>query len=397
MNKNLLPLVFSIAFIAGSQLTNSLLGPALPVMAEFYAVAEHQVQQLVVNFMLGLGFSQLIYGPLADAYGRRRAFWLGQSIFLMGNLIGLLGIGSLQLLSVGVFVQGLGAGSNQILARCLLSDSYRGSRLSNSFALLGMAASVVPVIAPLAGGFITAHFGWQALFAVVGLSCFSLLVVAGLWLPETHSAADGQLKLRPVLSQYQTLLTEAPFIRYSSFAWISSVGLMYMITSVPFVLQHDFGLGVELSGALMMIPAVGLALGGAANRRLLGPLGELKTLLLAASVPVSAAMILLLAGDLLAWVLIAMIAISLSVGMIYPISQTGLFSHYHRQAGTASALMGCLQMSITASVIGGVHRMIEPSVHGMTLVFGLMGLAVFAVVSMTAKLQAGQILTGGTD
>ncbi|MEE1675100.1 multidrug effflux MFS transporter [Agarivorans aestuarii] len=384
-----IPLFFSIAFIACSQLTNGLLAPALPEMATHFAVDEHLVQRLIVVFILGLGISQLFYGPLADSYGRRRIFWLGQAIFLLGNLLTFLGFNNLDLLLAGVMIQGLGAGSNQILARCLISDSYRGKELKHGFAWLGMAASVIPVLGPVIGGIVTAYWGWHYLFVIIGIAGASLLIIAAKLLPETQVEAGPPLNMSRVFNDYLNLAADRQFIHYSSFAWIASIGLMYMISSAPFVLQHDFGLSADNFGLVMIVPAAGLALGSAFTRRFNGRWPEQQILLLASVLPFIAAFILLTQAHSLFWVVAAMSLISISVGAIYPISQSGLFAHFSGQAGTVSALSGTTQMTLTALAVGGLTSAFMPSPSAMAIIFSVMAVAlILNMVIQIVKVKA---------
>ncbi|MGY5450981.1 MFS transporter [Agarivorans sp. MS3-6] len=374
MTDSRIPLFFSIAFIACSQITNGLLTPALPEMALHFSVDEHLVQQLIVGFILGLGVSQLFYGPLADSYGRRRVFWLGQSIFLVGNVVTFLGFNNLNILLTGVVIQGLGAGSNQILARCLLSDSYRGSHLRHGFAWLGMAASVVPILGPVIGGIITAYWGWHYLFIIIGVAAAGLMIVAAKLLPETQTEPGQALQAKRVITRYMNLAIDGNFIRYASFAWIASIGLMYMITSAPFILQRGFGLSADDFGLIMIIPAAGLALGSAFTRRFGESLPEQQLLMLAGCLPIISSLILLNWGQSLAMVMLAMVLISVSVGAIYPVSQSGLFRYFSAQAGTVSALSGTTQMTLTALAIAGLTTLLEPSPSAMAIIFMLMGI-----------------------
>jgi len=383
-----LPLFFSIAFMACSQLTNGLLAPALPQMAVHFAVEEHLAQSLILCFILGLGLSQLVYGPLADSFGRRRVFWWGQSIFLSGNVLTFFGLNSLNLLMLGVLIQGLGAGSNQILARCLISDSYRGLELKHGFAWLGMAASVIPVVGPVVGGVVTAYWGWHYIFFIIGTVVSIVMMTAAKYLPETQTKPGPHLQFKRVMRNYLELALNPHFIAYSCLAWIASIGLMYMISSAPFVLQHDFGLSADSYGLVMIIPATGLALGSAFTRRYNGRWSELQVLALASTLPFIATLILLLKGNELSWVIFAMSLISASVGSIYPISQSGLFAQFSSQAGTVSALSGTSQMTLTALAVGLLTSILLPSTNGMAIIFTVMGLCLMlAMVIQVMKVK----------
>ncbi len=363
-----IPLLFSIAFIMCSQLTNGLLTPALPSIRVYFGVDEHQVQQIMVLFILSLGISQLFYGPLADAYGRRFIFWLGQSVFLLGNAICLMGLADLQWLLVGVFFQGLGAGSNQILARCLLSDSYEGKALSNNFALLGIAASIVPVIGPVLGGLVTHNLGWQWLFVLIGIGSTGLILLAAPLMPETQTGPRASLRPSGLANSYLGLLRQPVFISTTQFTLLTSGGIMYMMASAPFVLQDGFDLTADQFGLYMILPAIGMAAGGFAKRILSSRLDDMDLLKIASVLPLISAVFLVNATHPLP----AVIAFSLNAaatGIIYPLVQGQLFARFRQQAGIVSALSGALQMGFTAAAVALGTRLMPPTQGNLTLVF----------------------------
>jgi DHA1 family bicyclomycin/chloramphenicol resistance-like MFS transporter len=163
---------------------------------------------------------------------------------------------------------------------------------------------------------------------------------------------------------------------------------MYMISSAPFVLQHDFGLSADSYGLVMIIPAAGLALGSAFTRRYNGRWSELQVIALASTLPFWATLILLLRGNELSWVVLAMSLISASVGSIYPISQSGLFGQFPSQAGTVSALSGTSQMTLTALAVGLLTSILLPSTNGMAVIFTVMGLCLMlAMVIQVMKVK----------
>ena len=82
---NKIPLALAMMIIATGQVGVSIYLPSLPLISRDLGVSQADVQQLVTLFLLGFGLSQLIYGPLSDAIGRRPVFLLGQGIYLAGT------------------------------------------------------------------------------------------------------------------------------------------------------------------------------------------------------------------------------------------------------------------------------------------------------------------------
>ncbi|RKF20274.1 MFS transporter [Alginatibacterium sediminis] len=379
---NRLPLLFSILLISSSQLTNGLLSPALPQIAEQFAVSQSLPQQIIVQFLLGLGLSQLIYGPLADSLGRRYAFWLGQFVFLLGTSIMISGSGSIQMLIIGAFVQGLGAGSNQILARCLLSDNYRGPALDNSLAWLGMAASCIPIMAPLLGGFVTEHGHWSWLMFAMAAASLSLCLFSNRYwrqLSETRKPRS----LKDVFVDYLDLIRNREFLLHSSIFWIAGVGIIYMMTSAPFILQHHYHLSASDYGLTMMLPAFGLAFGSNFNR--IGTrLSDRQRSYIAGSAPAIAA-IMLKTNDSLAILLLALSLTSFAIGVLFPLGLKGLLNRFRHQAGTASALAGASQMLLTAIITSSLNQWVDPSVSALALSFLCMSALLAIVISLQLR------------
>ena len=161
------PLLLAMMIIATGQVGVSIYLPSLPLIASDLSVTQVDVQLLVTLFLVGFGLSQLFYGPMSDAVGRRPIFLLGQGVYLIGTIVCFTFSDNMTALEVGRLLQGLGAGSASVLGRSVLRDSYDGPQLTKALSYISITASIMPIIAPVFGGWISFHLGWQAVFLFV--------------------------------------------------------------------------------------------------------------------------------------------------------------------------------------------------------------------------------------
>lgn len=159
--------------------------PALPSIGRDLAVRNENDQQLVVSaLLLGLGVAQMIYGPLSDSIGRKRAIYGGYVIFIIGCVISIMA-SSFEVMLVGRVLQGVGAAGPRIVVIALVRDQYEGREMARIMSFVMGVFILVPALAPAIGQSIIALSQWRMIFVVFLI----LAVVAWVWFawrqPET--------------------------------------------------------------------------------------------------------------------------------------------------------------------------------------------------------------------
>lgn len=159
--------------------------PALPVMGEALGVVRENDRQLVVvGFIMGVGFGQLMFGPLSDRFGRRRILLL--SLIFYAGLGGACAIpGSFSQLVIYRTIQGGFAAGVRVVSLSLVRDLFEGARMARIMSWVTMVFMAVPIIAPNLGYLILQFFDWRAIFWTLVIS--GLLFAAWVFfrLPET--------------------------------------------------------------------------------------------------------------------------------------------------------------------------------------------------------------------
>lgn len=160
--------------------------PGLPAIQAQFAVSTTDTQLVVSMLVLGMVFGELVFGPLADAYGRKPAIMTGLGIFMIGTLIATLAT-SLPMLLCGRIVQGIGVAGPKIGTRALIRDQFSGAAMARIFSFVVMLIILVPMIAPAYGQLVLAVGNWRGIF----ISYAVLALIGAGWLllrqPETLS------------------------------------------------------------------------------------------------------------------------------------------------------------------------------------------------------------------
>ena len=346
------PILLAMMIIATGQVGVSIYLPALPLISDALNANQANIQLLVTLFLVGFGASQLFYGPLSDAIGRRPVFIMGQGVYLVGTLICVGFSDNLSILIVGRLLQGLGAGSASVLGRSVLRDSYEGAQLTKALSYISITASIMPIVAPVLGGWISFYLGWEAVFIFVLLYLIAIFTLGYFVLPETMSYGKSRFELGKVIKNYGSLLTNKQVITSASYNWVSYLASLVSLSVMPFILQNQLGLTAAEYGSVMLIPSAGLMVGSVALNILNRYLGVQQLLALAISIMTFAGVWLLLTPVSLFNLVWAFSLLTIAQGLSFPLSISLLLEPHKRQAGSVSALSGSIQMCL-AGAFGG--------------------------------------------
>ena len=368
--------------------------PGFPAMATAFATDETQIQLTLAVYFLGLSIGQLIYGPIADRYGRRIPLLVGVGLFTLASL-GCALAPSLEWLIGARFVQALGGCAGMVLSRAIVSDKCDAVGAAKVFSQLMLVMGLAPILAPMLGGLLVNLYGWQSIFIVLTVfSALAALAVA-LGLPESLPDNVPRQPLSGALRQYGRLLKDREFLGHALTGGIAMAGMFAYIAGSPFVFIKLYDVPAEHYGWLFGSNAAGFILVAQINARLLANRGPAFLLARTIWIYLAAGVVLLAVSALHTqqlWpLLIPLFVCIASLGCIIPNASACAMSGQGARAGSASAMLGCLQFSVAAgaaSLVGVLHN---GTAMPMAMVITLCGVLAVILAVATRRVYTARI------
>jgi MFS transporter, DHA1 family, multidrug resistance protein len=159
--------------------------PALPEIGRsLHVKSENATQWIIASYVFGFGAMQLVYGPLADRYGRRPVLLFTMGGFIIASIIASIAA-TFPLLLAARVLQGTMSASTRVLTTSIVRDCYTGRTMARIMSLAQMLFFVVPVLAPTVGSAILLIGPWRWIFWFLALFAAVITLWAALRLPET--------------------------------------------------------------------------------------------------------------------------------------------------------------------------------------------------------------------
>ena len=368
--------------------------PALPAIGVDLGASTAAVQQSLMAYMAAIAICQLIYGPVSDMIGRKPPLYFGISVYIIGSL-GASFAPSVGWLIFFRFVQGVGACASMSLPRAIVRDNYTGAPAAQLMSLLMLVFSISPILAPLSGSVVIAFGDWRLLFwvmAAVGVLSLILLVFG---LKETRpKAARLDSSLGSALGAYWKLIRDGRFVGLSLIGAFGMSSFMAFLGNSSFVYITHYGLTPTQYSLAFSVNAVSFFAVSQATGSLVGRFGLNRVVRIAVGGYVTAMLTLLaihLAGIDSVWVMGVFMFIAFGfLGLVLPSTSVLAMEEQGEIAGSASALMGTLQMIIAAVIMGVVGAFADNTARPMVIAFAACAVTAFVITQVTLGRAGGR-------
>jgi DHA1 family bicyclomycin/chloramphenicol resistance-like MFS transporter len=364
-----LAMALSLALLLGMQaMATDLYLPALPMLARDLSAAMPAVQLTMSAFVLAFGLAQLLWGPVADRFGRRPVLRAGLALFALAS-IGAALARDIEAVVAWRAAQGAGVAGSVVCARAMLRDVFEPRHGAHVMSQAMSGLGVIAVAAPVAGGAIAAAAGWRSTMALLAAFGAALLAFVVWRVPETVRTRNPRATQgRALLAQLGRTIAHPVFRAWTLLVCATYGGVMVFLAGASFVLIDHLGLSAWQCGLALGSNSIAYVFGTFICRRLLARHGLAGAVQRAAGFTALAGVLAAGAAALSAasvWsVLVLQWIYSLGHGVHQPCGQAGAVGPFPHAAGVASALAGFL-LALTAvgvtlwlgqNLIGGAPR-----------------------------------------
>jgi DHA1 family bicyclomycin/chloramphenicol resistance-like MFS transporter len=374
------------AFDTIAPLTIDMYLPAFSKMALEFGTTEARISLSLTSYFIGLGIGQIFYGPLLDRFGRQRPLTWGMILYVIA-CVGCIFSTTVEALTAFRFIQALGSCVAAVGVRAMVRDYFPANESAKIYSIMMLILAVSPLLAPSLGSMITNNLDWQWVFVVLAVIVIIIVVLMHVVLPEAHpSDPTISLAVRPMINTFMDILRNNQFTTYTLATSFTLGGLFIYLTGSTVILLGEFKLSGTAYALLFALQSVGLVAGNQFNIFLLKKFPS-------KSIYFSALTIQMLSGlTFFTFVLMGWNTVPSTIffffiqlgclGMTFPNGSAIAMEPFTKNLGSASALMGFLQISIgglASAVVGIANVKTSLPIAGLLFLTSAIALIILSV------------------
>ncbi|MBO21529.1 MAG: hypothetical protein CMM26_04000 [Rhodospirillaceae bacterium] len=366
--------------------------PSMPAIAASYGVETGEVQLTLASLNLGAALGQVIYGPLADRFGRRFVIVWTMAVFTAAGLASA-NPPSMEWMNALRFLQGLTAASGMIIIRAIVRDLYDGAQSTKMLAYTFVTGSTMPVAAPIVGGFITVTLGWQINMYIIGCTGLLVMLILWFWLEETGEPDASALNIGTMMKAYAELLRSKQYLTYAFVGLGPFAGLFAILTALSSILIEFMGVSPDTFGLLFAAVMAGNLVASWIAGRWAETLGDTRLIVwgsLVCLISGVAALLVVLSGlSSPTGIVLPSLGYMVGFALLIPAATAGAMSPFPHIAGRASSLIGLVHYGAGAAaslVLGLIADGTDRPLSYALAVCGVLSLiAIFPVLATKEK------------
>lgn len=348
--------------------------PAFPSIAQGLNASHSQVERTLAVYLIGMSVAQLVYGPLADRYGRKPPLYGALMLYILASA-GCALAPNIETLTASRLLQAMGGAAGMVISRAVVRDHYDTQEAARALSMLMLIMGVAPILAPLIGGQILVWTGWRGIFVLITLAAIILLLtVSRVMVESLHPDRAIPLSGANILKTYSLLVRDRKFVAFSMSGAMGSATMFGYIVSSPRLFIEYYDVSSQSYGLLFGLNALCLIIGSQVSARMLKKYRPVQLLPWALRAMVTAglaALALTLTGAINLQILMGcMMAFMFCQGFVGPNSAAMALSEQGARLGSASALLGTFTIASGAGAGFLVSLANETGPLPMALILG---------------------------
>ncbi|SHL09749.1 MFS transporter, DHA1 family, bicyclomycin/chloramphenicol resistance protein [Flavobacterium xanthum] len=358
------------------------------------------VSMTLSSYFIGISAGQLLYGPLLDRFGRKKPLFIGLLVYIAASL-GCVFVTDIDTFIGLRFIQAVGSCAATVASVSMVRDLFPVKDIPKVFSMLMLVVGLSPMLAPTIGGYVTEDYGWHTVFFILMCMGIVILIAAQIILPNTYLPDTSiSLKPKPIITNFIKILKEPQFYTYSFAGAIAFSGLFTYVAASPILFMDIFKVDAKTYGWIFAFMSLSFISASQLNSLLLRKFNSEQMILgaLLSQTAISVLFLILAVNDLLGlYETITMLFLFLAcLGISNPNTAGLTLAPFARNAGSASALMGAIQLGLGAFASFAVGIFVTNSMLPMVMIMTVSTvLALFILI--LGKRNIKKIVTNSAD
>ncbi|WP_019615786.1 multidrug effflux MFS transporter [Psychromonas ossibalaenae] len=387
MRKNILPVLMTMVVL--SPLAIDIYLPSMPVMATEFNVSAGEVQSTLVLFLFAMGIGQILIGPLADRFGRRPIAIAGILLYGLSSLVGAAAV-QFEWLQIARVLQGIAACATSIVVFSAVRDSFNSQQSAHYYSYLNGVICVIPALAPTLGGLLALQFGWRSTFIFMALFAILVLLIVLYKLPETRPENTDTSGRLYHWERFKPVLRETHFMFYALTCMVGMASILTYVSYAPDWLIRHLGVSELGFSALFGLNAAVNIVACFCAPMVIKRFGNRPTVILALLTLLASAALQFIAQQ---WgpdaglaaafsFMLPMMLLCIGFALLLGPATSMALSAFGERAGTASAMLGCIQMSGAALLAGLIQQTGLSAPYAVIVLMGGLSLGLLLMMLM---------------
>ena len=346
----ILIIIFGVMTTFGP-LSIDMYSPSLPNVQHAFSSTTSEIQLTISFAMIGLALGQFFFGPLSDAFGRKKIALTILVIYMLASLIAVFTTDLYFFLFLRL-LQGLTAGSSIVIAKASIGDKFSGDEMAKFLTSLMVVNGIITIIAPLLGGFALTISTWRSIFVI--LTIITIIVIIGVLMkmPSTDQSERKILNYGRIFKDFGQLLKKPSFVIPMLLQGLTYVMLFSYSAASPFITQKIYSLSPQQFSMILAVNGIGLILVSQIVALLVEKLSRYTLLIYLTLIQIIGVVLIILTLTMHWPIWMLIIAFFLNISPVTSIGPLGFALAMEERtggSGNASSLLGLFQF-----ILGGV-------------------------------------------
>ena len=360
-----------------------------------------KVSMSLSSYFIGISAGQLLYGPLLDRFGRKKPLFMGLMVYILASL-GCVYVTDIDSFIFLRFIQAIGSCAATVASVAMVRDLFPVKDIPKVFSLLMLVLGLSPMLAPTIGGYVTQDFGWHIVFFILFCMGIAILIASQVGLPNSYKPDISiSLKPKPIISNFLKVLKEPQFYTYAFTGAIAFSGLFTYVAASPIIFMDIYHVDAKTYGWIFAFMSVSFIGSSQLNSVLLKRFSSEQMIFAALILQslITIVFLILSVNNLLGlYTTIVMLFLFLGcLGISNPNTAGLTMAPFAKNAGSASALMGAIQLGLGALASFAVGIFVKDSVAPMVLIMTVTTIIAFVVLNIGKRFIKNKVEINADD